>query len=49
MASFLEVGADAAWCGDPAAATAEEGLELIEQLATIVTTTVVEEWPERFR
>ena len=48
-ASFLEVGADAAWCGDPAAATAEEGRDLIEQLATIVTTTVVEEWPERFR
>lgn len=48
-ASFLEIGADAAWCGDPAAATAEEGRDLIEQLATIVTTTVVEEWPERFR
>lgn len=47
--SFVEVGADAAWCGDPAAATAEEGRALIEQLATIVTTTIQEEWPDRFR
>lgn len=47
--NFIEIGADAAWCGDPASATPEEGRELIEQLARIVATTVVEEWPERFR
>ena len=46
-ASFLEVGVDAAWCGD-SARPAEEGRDLIA-LATIVTTTVVEEWPELAR
>lgn len=43
---FIEIGADAAWCGDPAAATAEEGRTWIDQLGLIVATTVTEEWPE---
>lgn len=46
---FLEIGADAAWCGDPAAASAEEGARLIAQLADITVTTIEEEWPDRFQ
>lgn len=45
---FVELGADAAWCGDPKSATAEEGRALIDQLATITVTTLEEEWPDRF-
>ena len=45
---FLEIGADAAWCGDPASATADEGRALIESLATVVVSTIEEEWPDRF-
>ncbi len=45
---FLEIGADEAWCGDPAAATAEEGADLIERLATVVVETARETWPDRF-
>ena len=33
--NFVEAGATEAYCGDPAAATAEEGEELVEALATI--------------
>ena len=43
---FLEIGADEAWCGDPAAATAEEGRERVDQLGHIVATTALEEWPD---
>lgn len=45
---FLEVGADEAWCGDPASATAEEGQRLVDQLAHICVETIREEWPEIF-
>lgn len=45
---FLEIGADAAWCGDPASATAEEGRTLIDSLAEVVVSTIEEEWPDRF-
>jgi creatinine amidohydrolase len=45
---FLEIGADEAWCGDPASATAEEGERLIQQLAHISVETIREEWPELF-
>lgn len=48
-ADFQAVGADEAWCGDPAAATAEEGEALIEQLGQIVAATALEEWPELAR
>ena len=46
---FVEIGADAAWCGDPASATAAEGRVLIDQLAELTVTTIADEWPERFR
>lgn len=46
--SFREVGATEAYCGDPAAATADEGRVLIDALAAMVVTTVREAWPELF-
>lgn len=45
---FIEIGADEAWCGDPASATAEEGRVLIDRLAAVVVGTIEEEWPDRF-
>jgi creatinine amidohydrolase len=44
--SFREMGSEAAYCGDPAAATAEEGADLIERLAEMLVTSVRETWPE---
>ncbi|QDU66489.1 creatininase family protein [Engelhardtia mirabilis] len=46
--SFREVGAVDAYCGDPAAATAAEGRELIDALAEMVCVTVRERWPDLF-
>ena len=46
--SFRELGADRAYCGDPAAATPEEGRELIERLADMLVTSAREAWPELF-
>ena len=46
--TFLEAGADAAYCGDPAAASAEEGRDLIDRLATVVVESAREAWPELF-
>ena len=46
---FLAIGADEAWCGDPASATAEEGERLLDQLGQIVATSALEEWPELAR
>ena len=46
--SFREAGADRAYCGDPAGASAEEGRELIERLAEMIVVTVRETWPELF-
>ncbi len=46
--SFVEAGATDAYCGDPAAATAEEGVELVEALAAMTVTLVEEAWPELF-
>lgn len=43
--TFQEAGADAAYCGDPAAASAEEGRELIEALARMTFTCAQEAWP----
>jgi creatinine amidohydrolase len=40
--SFEEAGLDRAYCGNPAAATADEGRETIEVLATILADAVVE-------
>ena len=47
--SFEEIGADAAWCGDPAAATASEGRDLIDRLADVVVVTLQEECPDLFQ
>ena len=47
-ADFLEVGATEAWCGDPASASASEGVRLIEQLGLVTMTAAAEEWPDRF-
>ncbi len=46
--SFESIGADAAWCGDPAAATAGEGRKLIDRLAEVVVHSVREAWPDLF-
>jgi creatinine amidohydrolase len=46
--SFVEVGAEEAYCGAPAEASAEEGRDLIERLATMVVETLRESWPEAF-
>lgn len=46
--TFLEAGAEDAYCGDPAAASAEEGFLLIEALAHVVVESVREAWPELF-
>lgn len=45
---FIEIGADEAWCGDPAAATPEEGQRLVDQLAHITVETIRDEWPDLF-
>lgn len=46
--SFAELGADQAYCGEPAAASAEKGREILAQLAEITVVTCREAWPERF-
>lgn len=46
--TFLEAGAEQAYCGDPAAASGTEGEELIGRLAALVVTSVEETWPELF-
>jgi len=44
--SFIQAGASDAYCGDPAGASAEEGVELIDALARMIVTSVKETWPE---
>jgi creatinine amidohydrolase len=46
--SFADAGADAAYCGDPAAASAEEGRELVGALARVLVESVRETWPDLF-
>ncbi|MEM7308304.1 MAG: creatininase family protein [Planctomycetota bacterium] len=46
--TFQQAGADAAYCGDPASASAEEGVDLIDRLATMIVESVREAWPELF-
>jgi creatinine amidohydrolase len=48
VGTFLAAGADRAYCGDPASATAEEGRERIEQLADVVVLSAREAWPDLF-
>jgi len=47
--SFVQAGAREAYCGDPAAASAAEGRELVAALARMVVASVEEAWPELFR
>ena len=44
--SFKEMGSEAAYCGDPASASTEEGLESIAALADMLCTSIDEAWPE---
>lgn len=46
--SFQQAGATSAYCGDPAAASASEGRELIERLSDMVMTSAREAWPDLF-
>ncbi len=48
VTSFKAAGARDAYCGDPAAASAEEGRELLDRLARIVVESARETWPELF-
>ena len=46
--SFIAMGAEQGYCGDPSAATKEEGQDLVERLARMITTSVEETWPDLF-
>ena len=46
--TFVQAGAEAAYCGDPARASAAEGEDLIDRLATMIVESVREAWPELF-
>lgn len=46
--TFVQAGADQAYCGDPASASAEEGHDLVERLATMIFDSVRETWPDLF-
>jgi creatinine amidohydrolase len=46
--SFIEAGADRAYCGEPARASAGEGEALYETLAELIVESVREAWPELF-
>jgi creatinine amidohydrolase len=48
MHSFQMAGAEQAYCGDPAAASANEGRELVERLADMVLASAREAWPDLF-
>ncbi len=46
--TFQDAGANDAYCGDPAAATADEGRELIDALGAIAFDTARDAWPHLF-
>ncbi len=46
--SFVQAGAREAYCGDPAAASAAEGRELVAALARVIVESVKETWPDLF-
>ncbi len=48
VSNFREAGASEAYCGDPAAASADEGRDLTERLARVVVESARETWPELF-
>ena len=46
--TFQDAGAEHAYCGDPAAATAAEGRDLVDRLAGVAFDTAREAWPHLF-
>ena len=46
--SFAQAGAAQAYCGDPAAASAEEGRALVTALSAMIVASVREAWPDLF-
>jgi len=48
LSSFKDMGAECAYCGDPAAGTAEEGHEQIDALANMIVESTREAWPDLF-
>jgi len=46
--TFQDAGAEHAYCGDPAAATAAEGRDLVARLASVAFDTAREAWPHLF-
>jgi creatinine amidohydrolase/Fe(II)-dependent formamide hydrolase-like protein len=48
VTSFLAAGAHDAYCGDPAAANAEQGHALLETLADEVVALARASWPDLF-
>jgi creatinine amidohydrolase len=46
--SFRKAGAARAYCGDPAAASASEGEELLESLSDLILSSCRETWPDLF-
>lgn len=48
ITTFRAAGAEHAYCGDPRAASAEHGRELVELLAEIVVDLAREHWPDLF-
>ena len=48
VTTFKAAGASEAYCGDPAAASAEEGRDLLQRLARIVVESARETWPDLF-
>jgi creatinine amidohydrolase len=49
VTSFRKAGADRGYCGDPAAASAEEGESLYERLSDRIVSACRETWPDLFR
>ena len=48
VGTFAEAGASRGYCGSPAAASAEEGRELVERLARMLFDSARETWPDLF-
>jgi len=48
VTDFMAAGADHAYCGDPAAASAAEGRELVDRLSDMLLVSMREAWPELF-
>jgi creatinine amidohydrolase len=46
--TFQDAGAEDAYCGDPAAATAEEGRDLVDRLAGVAFDSARDAWPHLF-